>query len=303
MEHSQSPTGLGTALVTPFHADGSLDLAALQALVHWQIESGVQLLVPCGSTGEASTLSQDETHTVVRTVVEAAQGRVPVFAGCTHNATAEAVRRATSLAAIDGLTGILSANPYYSKPNQRGQYLHFRAIAEAIGKPLLLYNIPGRTAANLMPETVLRLAEIPDIVGVKESSGNLQQIGEIIAHAPAHFSVLAGDDALALPVIAAGGAGLVSVLSNVLPVETARMIRAAVSGDLPTAEALESKLRELTSTLFSEPNPAPVKAALQLLTSISSDALRLPMVQVEDATRERLRTLLAAATQPAKGTI
>ncbi len=296
MEPSQSPSGLGTALLTPFHADGSLDLAALNALVHWQIQSGIELLVPCGSTGEASTLSEDETHTVVRTVVEAAQGRVPVFAGCTHNSTAEAVRRAMRLAAIDGLTGILTANPYYSKPNQRGQYLHFRAIAEAIGKPLLLYNIPGRTATNLLPETVLRLAEIPNIVGVKESSGNLQQIAEIITHAPAHFSVLAGDDALALPVIAAGGAGLVSVLSNALPVETARMIRAALSGDKQTAASMESRLRELTAALFSEPNPAPIKAALQLLGRITSDALRLPMVPVEDATRERLRTLLAAAT-------
>ncbi len=293
MNASVSLSGLGTALVTPFHADGSLDLQALATLVDWQIESGVNFLVPCGSTGEASTLSEEETTAVVQAVVKAAAGRVPVFAGCTHNSTAEAVRRAKLLDQIDGLTGILTANPYYSKPSQRGQFLHFQAIAQAVQKYVLLYNIPGRTAANLEPATVLALAALPNILGVKESSGNLVQISELLAKVPEGFHVLAGDDYLALPVLAAGGVGLVSVVANVAPLQLARMLQAAASGEWQTARELGRKLAALTTALFSEPNPSPTKALLAAMGRIGSDAVRLPMVPVEPKTLERLKTLAA----------
>ena len=286
--------GLGTALITPFHSDGSLDPHTLAALVDWQVRSGVDFLVPCGSTGEASTLTEEETLTVVRTVIEAAHGRVPVFAGCTHNSTREAVRRAAALAKVDGLTGILSANPYYSKPSQRGQFFHFSAIAEAIEKPLLLYNIPGRTAANLEPVTILKLAEIPNVVGVKESSGNLAQITELISQSPARFRVFAGDDYLALPVLASGGAGLISVVSNAAPLQVCDMLRAFYVGDWKAAQRISWELGELTRALFSEPNPSPVKALLHLIGKIESDAMRLPMVPVEDSTRARLQHLAAS---------
>ncbi len=282
-------SGLGTALITPFHPDGSVDHAALTLLVQFQRENGVDFLVPCGSTGEASTLSQDETEAVLRTVIQAAAGRLPVIAGCTHNSTAEAVRRASHLASLDGLTGILSANPYYSKPSQQGQYLHFKAIAEAIApKSLVLYNIPGRTAANLEPATVLRLAELPNIIGVKESSGNLQQIGDLLANAPTSFSVFSGDDYLALPIIAGGGKGLISVASNVVPKQVSRLVRAVLSHDMPAAREHARTLHTLNKALFAEPNPAPAKALLAIMGLIKTDTLRLPMIPVTDATREKL---------------
>ena len=286
-------SGLGTAVVTPFHSDGSVDHASLKKLVEAQIAGGVDFLVPCGSTGEASTLSEDETDSVIRTVLEVTAARVPVIAGCTHNATSEAVRRATRIASIDGLTGILSANPYYNKPSQQGQYLHFRAIAEAIGIPLLLYNIPGRTAANLEPATLLRLAELPNVIGVKESSGNLQQIGELLANAPASFSVFAGDDYLALPIIAGGGKGLISVASNVAPGRVSQLVRAALSHDMDGARQLAKELHALNKVLFAEPNPAPTKAMLAMMGLIEGDTLRLPMVPVSDSTRMTLRSVAA----------
>ncbi|HEY0163233.1 MAG TPA: 4-hydroxy-tetrahydrodipicolinate synthase, partial [Edaphobacter sp.] len=175
--------GCGTALVTPFRGDSSVDEAALRSLVEWQVESGIGFLIPCGTTGEAATLTEQEWLRVVEITVEAAAGRVPVFGGCTNNSTAEAVAKAKKLAQVPGLNGILTANPYYNKPGQQGQYLHFRAIAEAVELPILLYNIPGRTGVNLEPATLLRLAEIPNIVGVKESSGNITQITEILTAA------------------------------------------------------------------------------------------------------------------------
>ena len=295
MESSIALAGVGTALVTPFLADGSLDLASLRSLVEWQVSSGVALLVACGSTGEAATLSEDETLEVVQTVVEAAAGRVPVFAGCTHNNTAEAVRRARGLAAVPGVSGILTANPYYSKPSQRGQFLHFQAIADAVAPmPVLLYNIPGRTAANLEPATVLQLAEAcGNIVGVKESSGNLQQIGDLIAQVPAGFHVLAGDDYLALPVLAAGGVGVVSVASNIAPAEVVRMMQHAAQGDWQAARSLGRRLATLTAALFREPNPCPAKSLLHSMGRIESDAVRLPLVPVTDALRDELEQLAA----------
>lgn len=285
-------SGLGTAIVTPFHEDESIDSVSLKRLVEAQIAAGVDFLVACGSTGEASTLSEDETDEVISFVMEAAAGRIPVIAGCTHNSTREAVRRAQRIAKIPGLAGILSANPYYNKPTQQGQYLHFQAIAEAIAPmPLVLYNIPGRTAANLLPDTAVRLAQISNIVGIKESSGNLEQIRELIAKKPAHFAVYAGDDYLAAPIIAAGGAGLISVASNVAPQQVKAVVTAALAGN---AEAEAKYVEDLNSVLFAEPNPAPAKALLAKMKLIAGDTLRLPMVPVSDDTRVKLRN--AAST-------
>ena len=286
--------GCGTALITPFHPDGSLDEPALTALVHSQIDNGISLLIPCGTTGEASTLTEQETDRVIELTIEAAANRVPVFAGCTHNSTAQAVLNAKRLSKIPNLTGLLTANPYYNRPNQEGQYQHFRAIAEATSLPILLYNIPGRTATNLLPETVLRLAELPNIIGIKESSGVMGQITELLTHAPTTFSVLAGDDALALPVIALGGTGLVSVASNAIPAPMSQMITAALSGTPEAwaiARTLNARYFALMQAHFTEPSPAPIKAVLALLGRCT-ETLRLPMVPVTEATRTKLKSLL-----------
>ena len=284
-------SGCGTALVTPFHSDGTIDEQTLQTQVKAQIEHGIELLVPCGTTGEAATLSDPEYLRVIELTCAISAGRVPVFAGCTHNATAAAVRRAERLAQIPGLTGILTANPYYNRPSQEGQYQHFRAIAEATQLPILLYNIPGRTGANLEPATVLRLAELENIVGIKESSGNIVQITELLHLVPRTFRVFAGDDALALPVIALGGAGLISVASNVIPAQMSEMTRAALRSDWPTARRLNRHFFPLLQAHFWEPSPAPVKAVLSLL-GLGPETLRLPMVPVTPATRRKLEQLI-----------
>ncbi len=284
-------SGCGTALLTPFHADLSLDEDALRRLVSAQVEAGIELLIPCGTTGEASTLTDEEWLRVIEITIETSAGRVLVFAGCTHNSTAAALARVEQLSQVRGLNGILTANPYYNRPSQEGQYQHFRAIAQATALPILLYNIPGRTGANLEPATVLRLAEISNIVGIKESSGNLIQITELLTQAPAHFRVFAGDDALTLPILALGGAGLISVASNVIPAQMTQLVRAALTGDWSQARALNARFYALMQAHFWEPSPAPVKAVHALLTD-EPDGLRLPMVPVTDQTRERLKSLL-----------
>jgi 4-hydroxy-tetrahydrodipicolinate synthase len=289
--------GCGTALVTPFRRGGAIDEAALQSLVNWQIESGIDFLIPCGTTGEAATLSEAEWLRVIEVVVETTAGRVPVFAGCTHNATHEAVARVKKLQRVRGVTGALTANPYYNKPGQEGQYQHFRAIAEATDLPVLLYNIPGRTGANLEPATVLRLAELPNIIGVKESSGNIAQITELITTAPAGFKVLAGDDSVALPVIALGGAGLVSVASNVIPAQMAKMVRATLENDWNEARKINRQYFRLMQAHFWEASPAPVKAVLHMIGH-GEDVLRLPMVPVSDATRHKLELLASELGLP-----
>jgi 4-hydroxy-tetrahydrodipicolinate synthase len=283
--------GCGTALVTPFLPDGSLDEPALRALVESQLAQGISILIPCGTTGEASTLSEAETQRVIEITIEVSAGRAPVFAGCTHNSTAQAVLNAKRIAKIPNLTGLLTANPYYNRPNQEGQYQHFRAIAEAIDLPLLLYNIPSRTATNLLPETVLRLAEIPNIVGIKESCGIMGQITELLTHAPSTFSVLAGDDALALPVIALGGSGLISVASNAIPGTMSYMVNTARIGDWETARDFNQRYFVLLQAHFLEPSPAPIKAVLALLGRCT-ETLRLPMVPVTPETRTKLESIL-----------
>jgi len=284
--------GCGTALVTPFGADGTLDEPALVSLVEWQIESGVNFLVACGTTGEASTRTEAENARVIEIAVNTAAGRVPVFGGCTLNATSVAVERAKKLAKIPGLNGLLTANPYYNRPGQEGQFQHFHAIAEAVELPILLYNIPSRTGTNMEPATVLRLAELPNVIGVKESSGNIAQITEILNNAPTGFKVFSGDDAMTLPVIALGGAGLVSVASNAIPAQMAQMVQAALTDDWATAREINRKFFRLTQAHFSEPSPAPVKAVLALLGRLE-DHLRLPMVPVTAPTRQKLEKLLA----------
>ncbi len=283
--------GCGTALVTPFRRDGSVDEPALHALVTWQVESGIDFLVPCGTTGEASTLSEVEWLRAIEVVVAAAAGRVPVFAGCTHNSTHEVVARVQKLSQVHGLTGVLSANPYYNRPGQEGQYQHFKAIAESTALPVLLYNIPARTGANLEPATVLRLAELKNVIGVKESSGNIAQITELLTTAPRSFKVFAGDDGLALPVIALGGSGLISVASNVIPAQMARMVRAALENDWVDARRINRQFFRLMQAHFWEASPAPVKAVLHMLGR-GEDVLRLPMVPVSDATRRRLERMV-----------
>jgi 4-hydroxy-tetrahydrodipicolinate synthase len=283
--------GCGTALVTPFHRDGSVDEPALHALVTWQIESGIDFLVPCGTTGEASTLTEVEWLRAIEVVVAAAGGRVPVFAGCTHNSTYEAVARVRKVSQVHGLTGVLSANPYYNRPGQEGQYQHFKAIAEETALPVLLYNIPSRTGANLEPATVLRLAELKNVIGVKESSGNIAQITELLTTAPRNFKVFVGDDGLTLPVLALGGAGLVSVASNVIPRQMARMVRAALENDWVDARRINRQFFRLMQAHFWEASPAPVKAVLHMLGR-GKDVLRLPMVPVSDATRRRLERMV-----------
>jgi 4-hydroxy-tetrahydrodipicolinate synthase len=283
--------GCGTALVTPFRRDGSVDEPALHALVTWQIESGIDFLVPCGTTGEASTLTEVEWLRAIEVVIAAAAGRVPVFAGCTHNSTYEAVARVRKVSQVHGLTGVLSANPYYNRPGQEGQYQHFKAIAEATALPVLLYNIPSRTGANLEPATMLRLAELKNVIGVKESSGNLAQITELLTTAPRNFKVFVGDDGLALPVLALGGSGLVSVASNVIPGQMSRMVRAALENDWVDARRINRQFFRLMQAHFWEASPAPVKAVLHMLGR-GENVLRLPMVPVSDATWRRLERMV-----------
>jgi 4-hydroxy-tetrahydrodipicolinate synthase len=285
--------GCGTALVTPFHQDGSLDDAALRNLVAWQIESGIDFLVPCGTTGETPTLTHDEWLHVIDTTVEVAAGRVPIIAGATSNATHEAVQKAKELGSRPGVNAILTASPYYNKPTQEGQYRHFRAIAEAVPeKPIILYNVPGRTAANLEPATLGRLAEIPNIIGVKEASGNMTQISEAIASVPETFLVFSGDDAVTIPVIALGGVGVISVASNEIPHEMAALTRAALNNDWATARSMNRKYLPLMQANFVESSPLPVKAVLAMMGKLE-EVYRLPLLPMRRDTRSRLQKIVA----------
>ena len=280
--------GCGTALVTPFHQDGSIDDAALRNLVAWQVESGIDFLIPCGTTGETPTLSRDEWLRVIDTTIEVVAGRVPVVAGATSNSTQEAVEKAREVASRPGVNAILTASPYYNKPTQEGQYRHFKAIAEAVDKPLILYNVPGRTSANIEPGTLARLAEVPNIAGVKEASGNISQIAEVLNAVPESFLVFSGDDAITLPVIALGGVGIISVASNEIPAEMAALTRAALNNDWTTARSLHRKYLPLMQANFIESNPLPVKAALAMMGKIE-EVYRLPLLPMRRDTRSKLQ--------------
>lgn len=282
--------GCGTALVTPFTGEGAVDLPALRSLVDWQIVEGIDFLVPCGSTGEAQTLSEAERDRVVASVLEVAAGRVPVMAGATSNDTARAVEETRRMCRL-GADFILTATPYYNKPTQDGLYRHFAMVADASDKPVCLYNVPGRTAVNLKAETALRLAEHPNIVAIKEASGDLRQIMEIVRNRPDGFAVLSGDDWMTLPVVTAGGDGLVSVTSNEVPGPMTAFVHLALSGDMEWGREWHYRLLPLMDANFLETNPAPVKAALALMGRIQN-VLRLPLVPVADATCVALRRAL-----------
>jgi 4-hydroxy-tetrahydrodipicolinate synthase len=292
--------GCGTALVTPFRQDGSIDDAALRNLVAWQVESGIDFLVPCGTTGETPTLTHDEWLYVIDTTIEIAAGRVPIVAGATSNSTRDAVEKAKEIAARPGVNAILTASPYYNKPTQEGQFRHFKAISEAVGeKPIILYNVPGRTGANIEPSTLERLAEVPNIVGVKEASGNMTQIAEVINAVPERFLVFSGDDAVTLPVISLGGVGIISVASNEIPREMSAMTRAALNNDWTTARSLHRKYLPLMQANFIESSPMPVKAVLAMMGRIE-EVYRLPLVPMRRDTRSRLQKVAAEAGLIAK---
>ena len=285
-------TGCGTAIVTPFKADGSIDEPALWALVNWQIDSGIDFIVACGSTGEAATLDESEWLRAIRIVIDAAAGRVPVWAGCTHNSTRTLLRLASMLRQVHGVDAILSANPYYNKPTQEGQFQHFLALAKAVDPiPVCLYNVPGRTGVNLDPPTVVRLAEAAhNIQAIKEASGKLPQITELVHSLPHAFKVFSGDDNLALAAIGVGGQGLISVVSNEIPAEMARMIGAALRDDWDEARELERRFGRLFEANFWESNPGPVKTVLNLMGR-TTDVVRLPLVPPARATRAKLERL------------
>jgi len=285
-------TGCGTAIVTPFRADGSIDDQAMRALVNWQIDSGVDFLVACGSTGEAATLDEEEWLHAVCIVADAAAGRVPVWAGCTHNSTRTLLRQAKLLKQIRGVDAVLSANPYYNKPSQEGQFQHFLALARTIAPlPVVLYNVPGRTAANLDPATVLRLAEAaPNIQAIKEASGKLPQVAELVHTMPRDFKIFSGDDNLALAAIGIGAHGLISVAANEIPAEMGRMIRAALGNNWAEAREIERRFARLIEANFWDSNPCPVKTVLNLMGRCSNH-VRLPLVPPSTAVQIKLERL------------
>ena len=282
--------GSMTALVTPF-ADGRLDEAALRALIDWQIASGTDVLVPCGTTGESVTLSYEEIARVVRITVGQAAGRVPVLAGAGSNATANAIRLARIVKEA-GADGQLQVTPYYNKPTQEGLYQHFRAIAEVVDLPMVLYNVPGRTAVNMLPETVLRLAAIDTIIGVKEASGKIDQVKAIVAGAPAGFAVLSGEDAQNLEIYEAGGAGTISVTANVAPDRVAAVWDAHAAGKKDEARRLQEALAPLNRAMFLETNPIPAKAALAMAGRLREE-YRLPLTPMGAGLRGELAAVLA----------
>jgi len=281
--------GVSTALVTPFR-DGEIDEAALRALVERQIEAGIDGLVPCGSTGESATLSHAEHRRVMEIVVHATRGRVPVVAGTGSNNTREAIEL-TVYAKQAGADGALLISPYYNKPTQEGLFLHYAEVARRTAFPLVLYNIPGRTASNMLPATVARLADLEQVVGIKEACGDLAQISEVIDRCPASFSVLSGDDALTLPILAIGGKGVISTTANVAPAEMVSLVRSFRAGDADTARRCHLRLLPLFDALFAETNPIPVKAALQLTGAIGPE-IRLPLTPLTEPNRERLQVVL-----------
>jgi 4-hydroxy-tetrahydrodipicolinate synthase len=284
--------GCGTAIVTPFRADGAIDEEALKSLVNWQIASGIDFLVACGSTGEAATLDEEEWLRAVGIVVETAGGRVPVWAGCTHNSTRTLLHQAGKLKQIHGLGAVLSANPYYNKPSQEGQFQHFLALAQTVDPlPVTLYNVPGRTAVNLDPDTVVRLAAAaPNIQAIKEASGKLSQFTELVHKLPRSFKIFSGDDNMALAAIAVGAHGLISVASNEIPAELSRMVRAALNNNWAEARELDRVWGPLCDANFWESNPAPVKAVLAMMGRCG-EHLRLPLVPPMAGTRSRLERL------------
>ena len=286
-------TGCGTALVTPFTTTGEIDEKALRSLVDWQIDEGIHFLVPCGSTGEAATMTLEEHKRVVAITIEQAKGRVPICAGAGSNDTQKAIALSKEMKAL-GATHLLHTSPMYNKPPQRGIVAHFRAVADATDLPVILYNVPGRTGGNIEARTTLALAEVPNVIGIKEASGNLGQIMEILRERPPHFSVLSGDDSFTLPVMAAGGDGVISVTSNATPALMAGLVERVRAGDMDGARQLHDRLLPWMGAAFLEPNPMPVKAALAMMGRIEN-SLRLPLVPLAAEHEAAVRYALGTA--------
>jgi len=286
-------SGCGTALVTPFCRDQSLDEETLRKLVRRQIQAGINFLVPCGTTGENPTMTRTEHLRVVEITLEEARGKVPVLAGAGGYNTAEVIEIAKELAHM-GVDGILSVTPYYNKPTQEGLIQHYRAIAKAAPLPIVIYNIQGRTGVNVETATLKRLAEIDNIVGVKEASGNISQMAAVLHYLPERFSVFSGDDAITIPLIALGGRGVISVVSNEIPAEFAKLTQLALAGDFAGARALQRKWFPLMEVNFCETNPGPVKAAMAMM-GLLEPVWRLPMVPPSEANRAKIEAVLQSA--------
>lgn len=285
--------GLGVALVTPFKGDGSVDYEALARLVDTQLAGGTDFLCVLGTTAETPTLTAEEQRQVCRTIMERNAGRLPILLGVGGNCTQAIVDRLSN-DAMEGVDAILSVVPYYNKPTQTGMYAHFAAIAESTDLPIILYNVPGRTGVNMLPETTLRLAaDFKNIVGIKEASGNLEQIEQIISNRPAGFKVFSGDDGITLPLIRSGADGVISVIGNAFAPEFAQLVHDAMRGDYAEAEAMDERLRQMYELLFLDGNPAGVKAVLHL-RGMMENRLRLPLVPASDTTTEQIRNFLAA---------
>ncbi len=278
--------GAITALVTPMH-NGQVDEQGLVDLIEFQIKNGIHGLVPCGTTGESATLSFAEHKRVIELTVQTVAGRVPVIAGTGANSTSEAIEL-TESAKKSGADAVLSVVPYYNKPSQEGLFRHFSAILDAVDIPMVLYNVPGRTVTNMLPATVARLAAHANVIGIKEASGNLSQISEIIKLCPQDFIVLSGDDFTAMPTVTIGGRGVISVVSNLEPGRMAAMIQAAMAGEVNNAKALHYQLFDLMGAMFCYPSPAPAKKGLELMGKITAAAVRLPMTGIDEAGLTRL---------------
>jgi 4-hydroxy-tetrahydrodipicolinate synthase len=291
MKNLEGLKGCGTALITPFKADGSLDEKALEGLVRWQIEEGIHFLVPCGTTGENPTMTHEEHLAVVDITVRTAAGRVPVIAGAGGNNTAKLIPLIAELDQL-GVDGILSVAPYYNKPTQEGLYRHYRTLAESTDLPIVVYNVPGRTGVNILPSTLMRLAEIPNVAGVKEASGDVSQVGEICTLAPGGFCVLSGDDSMTLPLIALGGRGVISVASNEAPAMMAAFASACLEGRWEEARSWNRKLYPLMKVNFVESNPIPVKAALAMMGRVE-EVYRLPLVPISQSARGKVASVLS----------
>ena len=283
--------GCGTALVTPFRKDGSVDEAALRKLVQFQLREGIDFLVPCGTTGETPTLEHGEYLGVIRLVLEEAAGKVPVVAGVGGNYTKKVCDLASEVKEL-GVQGILSVAPYYNKPTQEGLFQHFKAIAESTDLPVILYNVPGRTSSNIEPATVARLAQIPNVIGIKEASGSIVQQMEVLNVVPPGFRVISGDDAFTFPLIALGGVGVISVVSNEIPGPMVKLAHLALDGKYDEARKLNARLLPLMQINFIETNPIPVKAALAMMGMIE-EVYRLPMVPMKPENRAKLEKVLA----------
>jgi 4-hydroxy-tetrahydrodipicolinate synthase len=285
--------GAYVAIVTPFTDDGRIDEAELIGLIDFQIKGGTHGIVPCGTTGESATMSHEEHHRVVELTIKTVASRVPVMAGTGSNSTSESIEL-TGHAKKAGANGALMITPYYNKPSQEGLYRHFKAVAEAVDLPIVLYNVPSRTGINMLPETVARCAQIPNIVGIKEATGDLNQISEVIRLCPPGFTVLSGDDFTCLATVAIGGAGVISVTSNVAPAEMAQMMDAALTGDYARGRELHYKLFPLMKAMFFDTNPVPAKTALALMGRIKAANPRQPLWTMTEARQEDLKKALVA---------